>query len=138
MQETPMSEAFKPANELEQKLMDAQEGRIPPQEFVNALMGSEVFMPVYEKHQIGGFTSTRQAKPLTLKDEESGEEVLVLFTNPERAKPFVKDFPGYEGGLVTEFTWVLEKLGVGYGIALNPGQELGIDLGAEALRQLTG
>jgi hypothetical protein len=132
-----MTQAFEPKNDLEQKLMDAQEGRIAPQEFIDSLMGSEVFMPVYEKHQIAGFTASRQAKPLTLKDEESGEEVLVLFTNPDRAKPFVRDYPGYEGGLVAEFTWVLEKLGVGYGIALNPGQEMGIDLGAEALRQIT-
>ncbi len=133
-----MTDAFEPKNDLEQKLIDAQEGRITPQEFIDSLMGSEVFMPVYEKHQIEGFTASRQAKPLTLKDEDSGEEVLVLFTNPDRAKPFVQDYPGFEGGLVAEFTWVLEKLGVGYGIALNPGHEVGIDLGAEALQQMTG
>jgi hypothetical protein len=133
-----MTYTFTPTNDLEQKLLDAQEGRIAPQEFINTLMGSEVFMPVYEKHQIAGFSTSSHAKPLTLKDEDSGEEVLVLFTNPDRAKIFVRDFPGYEGGLVAEFTWVLEKLGVGYGIALNPGQEVGIDLGAEALQQMTG
>lgn len=133
-----MTAAFEPKSGLEQKLMEAQEGRIPPQEFINTLMGSEVFMPVYEKQQIGGFAASKQAKPLTLQDEESGGQVLVLFTNPERAKPFVKDYPGYEGGLVAEFTWVLEKLGVGYGIALNPGHEIGIDLEAETLQQLAG
>ena len=133
-----MTEVFQPQNDLERSLIDAQEGRIPPQAFIDTLMRSEVFMPVYEKQQIAGFASSQQAKPLTLKDEDSGQEVLVLFTNPERAKSFVKDYPGYEGGLVTEFTWVLEKLGVGYGISLNPGYDNGIDLGAEALQQLTG
>ena len=133
-----MTEAFEPKNDLEQQLLDAQEGRITPHDFIEGLMGSEVFMPVYEKHQIEGFTASRQAQPLTLKDDESGEQVLVLFTNPDRAKTFVQDYPGYEGGLVAEFTWVLEKLGVGYGIALNPGHEVGIDLDAEALQQLTG
>jgi hypothetical protein len=131
-----MSQVFAPKNELENKLLAAQEGRIPPQELIDALMGSEVFMPVYEKHQIGGFSSSSQAKPLTLRDEENGAEVLVLFTSPERAKGFVKDYPGYGGGLLAEFTWILEKLGVGYGISLNPGQQVGIELEGEALQQL--
>ena len=131
-----MSQDFEPKNELERKLLEAQEGRIPPQEFIDALMGSEVFMPVYEKHQIGGFMASNKAQPLTLEDDASGAKVLVLFTSPDRAKPFVRDYPGYGGGLVTEFTWVLEKLGVGYGIALNPGQAVGIDLEAQTLQQL--
>lgn len=132
-----MTQDFEPSNDLERRLLDAQEGRIPPQELIEALVSSEVFMPVYEKHQIGGFAASKEAQPLTLKDEESGEEILVLFTSPDRAKAFVSDYPGYGGGLVAEFTWVLEKLGVGYGITLNPGQEVGIELGAEALQQLT-
>jgi hypothetical protein len=103
----------------------------------NNMPDSEVFMPIYEKQQIGGFAKSQQAQPLTLKDEESGEDVLILFTSPDRAKTFVRDYPGYGGGLVTEFTWVLEKLGVGYGIALNPGQAVGIDLAGATLKQLT-
>jgi hypothetical protein len=62
--------------------------------------------------------------------------VLVLFTSPDRAKAFVRDYPGYGGGLVTDFHWILEQLGVGYGISLNPGQDLGMELEAQALRQL--
>ena len=64
--------------------------------------------------------------------------MLVLFTGPERAKAFVRDYPGYEGGLVAEFTWVLERLGVGFGISLNPGLEVGIDLEAQTLQQIAG
>ncbi len=131
-----MNPDFEPKNELETKLLDAQEGRIPPQAFIDTLMTSEVFMPVYEKQQIGGFAPSSKAKPLTLKDEDSGEDILILFTSPDRAKEFVRDYPGYGGGLVTEFTWVLEKLGVGYSIALNPGHQVGIDLEAATLEQL--
>ncbi len=131
-----MNQDFDTINELEKKLLDAQEGRIPPQAFIDVLMTSEVFMPVYEKHQIGGFASSNKAQPLTLKDEDSGEDILILFTSPDRAKGFVQDYPGYGGGLVTEFTWVLEKLGVGFAIALNPGHELGIDLEAGTVAQL--
>ncbi len=131
-----MSQEFQPSNDLERVLLDAQEGRATPQQFIDTLMASEVFMPVYEKHQIGGFVTSQKAKPLSLKDEDSGGEILVLFTGPERAKAFVRDYPGYEGGLVAEFTWVLERLGVGFGISLNPGLEVGIDLEAQTLQQI--
>jgi hypothetical protein len=132
-----MTQDFEPKNDLERKLIQAQEGQITPQELIDFLMGSEVFMPVDEKHQIGGFGTSNKAQPLTLEDEDSGEQVLVLFTSPDRAKEFVKAFPGYGGGLVTEFTWVLEKLGVGYGITLNPGWEMGIEIEAQTLQQLS-
>ena len=131
-----MSQGFDPKNDLERSLMDAQEGRIPAEEFFDVLMRSEVFMPVYEKHHIEGFAASDKAQPLTLKDETTGEETLIIFTNPDRAKDFTRDYPGYDGGLVAEFTWILEKLGFGYGISLNPDQEVGIDLEAGALRQL--
>jgi len=130
-----MPSPFVPQNDLERQLLDAQEGRIPPEDFIRTLIGSEVFMPVYEKHQIGGFATDTKAKPLKLQAED-GSDVLVLFTNPERAKDFVRDYPGYGGGLVVEFSWILEKLGIGYGITLNPDQEVGMDFEAQDLAQI--
>ena len=130
-----MTDAFAPQNELERQLIAAQEGQIPPEGFIETLIGSEIFMPVYEKHQIGGLQSSDKAQPLKLKTDD-GDQVLVLFTNPERAKAFVKDFPGYGGGLVADFTWILEKLGIGYGISLNPGLGVGIDFQAEDVAQI--
>ena len=130
-----MTTPFVPHNDLERQLIAAQEGNIGPDELIDTLLRSEVFMPVYEKHQIGGLQVSTQAKPLTLTTEE-GQEVLVLFTSPERAKGFVTDFPGYGGGLVTEFTWIIEKLGIGYGISLNPGLDVGMDFEAQMLQQM--
>ncbi len=130
-----MSEAFIPQNDLERQLVAAQEGEVPPESFIEVLMGSEVFMPVYEKHQIGGLQMQQTAQPLKFQSE-GGEETLVLFTSPERAKAFVKDFPGYGGGLVAEFSWILEKLGVGFAITLNPGLPFGMDFEAQDLAQI--
>ncbi len=130
-----MTTDFQPQNDLERQLMAAQENRIPPDSFLRTLLGSEVFMPVYERHQIGGFATDTKARPLMIR-AEGGEEVLVLFTNPERAKTFVKDYPGYSGGLVVEFTWILEKLGIGYGITLNPGQDFGVDFEVQDLARI--
>jgi len=116
-------------NAAEELLVKAQSGELDSEAFIQQLMEVSVFMPIYEKHQIGGLQPTTgdQAVPLTL-DDDAGQKVLILFTSPERAKNFVRDFPGYGGGLLAEFKWVIEKVGVGYSISINPDSELGIDL----------
>jgi len=130
-----MTADFQPQNDLERQLIAAQEGQIAPEGFIGTLLGSEVFMPIYEKHQIGGFAPDAKAKPLKIQTE-GGDEVLVLFTSPDRAKSFVQDYPGYGGGLVADFTWILEKLGIGYGISLNPGLPVGIEFQAQDVAQI--
>jgi hypothetical protein len=130
-----MPVSFAPQNDLERQLIAAQEGQIPPQAFIKTLLGSEVFMPIYEKHQIIGLQTEDKAHPLKIQTDDGGE-VLVLFTSPDRSKEFVRDFPGYGGGLVAEFTWILEKLGLGFGIALNPGLEYGMDFEAQDVAQI--
>lgn len=130
-----MSDNFNPKNELEEKLLAAQEGRIPGEDFLKELMGAQVFMPVEEKYEIAGLQSSDKAQPLLLEDE-SGMQVVVLFTSPERAKPFLEDFPKYKGGLLTEFTWIAERIGSGVGITLNPGSETGLEMAPEMLQQL--
>jgi hypothetical protein len=135
-----MNEIFEPRNELEKSLLDAQEGRIPGEQFMQELLESQVYMPILEKqgNAIGNIQLNNKAKPLSIKDE-SGEEFLILFTSPERAPDFVKDYPGYgDGGLLAEFSWIMEKMGVGFGISLNPNWPVGIDLEPEIVKQLTG
>lgn len=135
-----MNESFEPRNDLEKSLLDAQEGRIPGEQFMQSLLESQVYMPIYEKQgdAIGNIQLDNRAKPLSIKDE-SGDEFLVLFTSPERAGDFVKDYPGYgDGGLLAEFSWIMEKMGVGFGISLNPNWPVGIDLEPEAIKQLSG
>ncbi|RCX24905.1 SseB family protein [Thioalbus denitrificans] len=131
-----MSERFEPHNDLERALLDAQEGRLAEDAFMATLLQSQVFLPIYDKTRIGGFQDSRSAQPLTLKDAD-GQEVVVIFTSPERAKPFVADYPGYGGGLLAEFSWVLEKLGAGVALSLNPGSEVGIDMEADMVAALS-
>ena len=135
-----MTEEFEPRNDLEKSLLDAQEGLIPGEQFMQVLLESQVYMPIFEKQgdAIGNIQLDNKAKPLSVKDE-SGEEFLILFTSPERAPEFVKDYPGYDdGGLLAEFSWILKKMGVGFGISLNPNWPVGIDLEPEIVKQLTG
>lgn len=130
-----MTEPFEPKNDLETKLLAAQAGHIGEEEFLAALLEAQVFMPVEEKHAIAGLQTSDKAQPLLL-DSEDGLRVIALFTSPERAKPFLADYPKYRGGLLAEFTWVVERIGAGVGLTLNPGSEVGLDMEPDMLRQL--
>lgn len=130
-----MAEPFEPKNDLEQRLLDAQEGRIPGEEFLQTLLGSQVFMPVRDEYQIANFQASDKAVPLTLEAED-GTRLLVLFTSPERGRGFLQDYPEYVGGLLDEFSWVLQRVGSGIGISINPGSEVGLELDPDMVAQL--
>ena len=103
-------------------------------------MESQVYMPIFEKtgDGIGNIQLDNKAKPFSVQDD-TGAEFLILFTSPERATEFVNDIPGYgDGGLLTEFTWIIEKMCVGFGISLNPDWPVVIDLEPEMVKQLSG
>jgi hypothetical protein len=131
-----MPQNFTAHNDLETKLIAAQQGELDSDVFMHELLVSQVFMPVEDKPSgIQGFQRSAKANPLTLQTAD-GQQVLVLFTSPERAKGFVASHPGYEGGLLTEFSWILERIGSGIAISLNPGMEFGIDFDASTVEQL--
>lgn len=129
--------SFEPKNDLETELLKAQQGEIAGEAFLQTLLQSQVFMPVRDKHQIANFQSSDQAVPLTLESED-GHSVLVLFSSPERGQGFLQDYPEYAGGLLVEFTWVLERLGSGIGISLNPELAVGVELDPEMVGQILG
>lgn len=124
-----------PRSELENLIDAAQQGRIDEEQFFSALLDAQVFMPILDRHAIGGFQDSRAAEPLVLESEE-GSRVVPLFTSPDRAREFLKHYPGYEGGLLAEFRWVIERIGSGIGISMNPGLDHGFDLEAEMLDAL--
>lgn len=126
-----------PRNDLERLILDVQSGKLDPQEFAECILGEQVFLPVKdEKHKIAGFQSSTKAEPLVI-DDEDGNRVMLLFTVPERAKTLLTDYPDYSGGLVTEFSWVLRRMGPEMGIALNPGDDIGFDFDAEMVAMLS-
>lgn len=131
-----MSEVFEPRNELEKSLLAAQEETISSDDLLNILMNSQVFMPVQdEKPALFNTQRSARAQPLVLSAEDS-TPILVLFSSPERAQDFISDYPGFGGGILTEFTWVLEKMGRDFGIALNPGLDVGFDMEAQTVNEL--
>lgn len=114
-------------NDLEQLLEEALNDTISPDDFAARILDMQVFMPVRdEKHQIAGFQRSTQAEPLVLEDDE-GNRALIVFSAPEHSKDFLAQFEGYGGGLLTEFSWILRRMGDDIGIALNPNMDLGFD-----------
>jgi len=130
-----MSDRFVPTNDLEQLLLDAHEGRLEGEDFMRALLTSSVFMPVEDSGIISGLQANTRAKPLALKDED-GTDILVLFSSPDRTRDFLKNYPGYDGGLLEAFGKLLSRMGCGFGIALNPGWEAGIDITPDMVQHL--
>jgi len=95
---------FIPHNALEEQLAAVHAGTLDPETFVLQLVDQQLFMPVRdEKNPIQGFQRSNKAELLVIDDEE-GERVVVIFTSPERAKPFVEHYPDFSGGILTEFS----------------------------------
>jgi hypothetical protein len=116
-------------NELEQKLLAAINGELASEDFMREMLDEQIFIPIKDDKDSGikGFQHTTKATPLVVQDEE-GLSILVLFTSPERARDFLADTPGYSGGLLADFSWIVERMEPGFAIAVNPGLELGMDI----------
>lgn len=126
-----MSDANPARNELEALLLDFHTDNIDPESFARRLLDAQVFMPVKdEKQGIAGFQSSTLAEPLLVEDA-TGHRILVVFSAPDRAKSFLAAHPGYGGGLLTEFSWILRRMGAGVAISINPDQTPGFDLDPE-------
>jgi hypothetical protein len=125
-----------PRNNVERLLMDMQQGTLDPETFAKQLIDLEVFMPVKDdKHKIAGFQTSTKAEPLVVEDED-GNRVLITFSSPERAKAFVAEFPGFSGGLLTEMSWIVRRMGANMALSLNPGEELGYDFDPDMVAML--
>jgi len=133
--DSDMQDTFEARNEVEEKLLAAQEGQLSSEALISYLVDAQLFMPVKDSIGIEGFTSSDKAIPLTVKTEDN-IEVLILFTSPDRSKGFLQEFPGYDGGLLAELKWVLERTGSGIGISINPDWPVGMDLEPEMVQQL--
>lgn len=125
-------ESITTSNELEKKLLAAINGELSPDDFMQELLTQQIFIPIKDDKDSGiqGFQLTTKATPLVIQDDD-GLNTLVLFTSPDRARDFMADVPGYGGGLLADFSWIVERMEPGFAIAVNPGIELGMDIEPE-------
>jgi hypothetical protein len=128
---------FEAKNELERKLLAAMEGVLEAEDFMRELLTEQVFIPIKDEKDagIGGFQRTTKATPLVVEDED-GQVFLVLFTSPDRARDFLAETPGYGGGLLADFAWIVERMEPGFAIVVNPGSEFGMDIEPENVTRM--
>jgi hypothetical protein len=131
------AQEFEVKNELEQKLLAAINGELAGEDFMREMLDQQIFIPIKDDRDSGipGFQLTNKATPLVVQDE-AGNNILVLFTSPERAREFLADVPGYSGGLLADFSWIVERMEPGFAIAVNPGLELGMDIEPDDVTQM--
>lgn len=130
-------QVFEAKNELEQKLHAAMNGELASEDFMRELLTQQIFIPIKDDKDSGilGFQHTTKATPLVIQDDE-GQNILVLFTSPERARDFLAGTPGYGGGLLTDFAWLMERMEPGFAIAVNPGIDFGMDIEPENVAEM--
>jgi hypothetical protein len=129
------AEDFAPKTDIEQKLVDAQEGRLSSEDFMQELLEATMFLPVYDD-SVGGIQRSDKAQPISIELED-GTQIMVVFTSAERAKDFLDQAPGQSGGILESFRWIVEHAGTGVGISINPGWDFGLDIEPEMVAQLS-
>ena len=125
---------FVPQNELEQALLDAQNGRCTVPEFFGALLRAQVYLLLDKEVDPGGQWDAT-LNPCVLSNS-TGSPVLAAFTAPERATGWTERLPRFAHGLLVSFPWVLLRLGPKIGLVLNPEGRVGVEIGSDTLAQL--
>jgi hypothetical protein len=117
-----------PLNDLERLLLDSRAGRATVEGLLRALVAADLYVPSATeiKEDGSGFA------PL-LFDNLNGNPLAAVFTDPERAKAhasrakYLLQINGRE---------LFRRLPAGYGIVINPGHRLGMEIqpyGVEAI-----
>lgn len=132
--------AFEAKNELEKKLLLAMAGELSSEDFMRELMTEQIFIPIKDDRDSGikGLQLSTKATPLVIDDEETGHRILVIFTSPERAREFLAEVPGYSGGLLEKFAWIVERMAPGFAISVNPGLDAGMDIEPHTITEMIG
>ncbi len=128
-----LDEEFVPHNGVEELLISGLSGEISQEQFMKSLLVDQIFMPVKALPE-DAEPGTVPPQPLIIEDAD-GSTALALFTSPERAKPIVEHFPGYEGGFLTELIWVLERFG-NNDVVFNPGWPVGFELDSASIKAI--
>ncbi|HEX5709179.1 MAG TPA: SseB family protein [Pyrinomonadaceae bacterium] len=126
---TRNDDGARPLNDVEKLLLDARDGRAPLADMLGALVSADLYVPsTGEVMQDGsGFT------PLLFDSAETGATLTAVFTDPARAAAqagrakYLLQVNGRE---------LLRRLPPGYGIVINPGHDVGMEIqpyGVEAI-----
>ncbi|MDV3467540.1 SseB family protein [Stenotrophomonas sp. C3(2023)] len=125
---------FEALNDLEVRLLQAQDGTLTAQAFLDGLLTESVIVlldkPVAEDSEWDDATT-----PLVLTNEAE-QPMFAVFTAVDRARPWAEQLEQFENALQVEFQWLVGAMAEGVGIVLNPGFDVGMEIVPEAMAQL--
>ena len=130
---TNTSSTFQPANQLEHALVEAQEGRLLVESFLNTLHSSQVYILIDKDLGPNGWDNS--ASPMVLNNS-SGKPVLAMFTSPTHSEGWPQRYPQFTFGLLTDFRWLLKGVAPSVGVVINPGTTFGLELSPERVAEL--
>lgn len=120
---------FTPVNLLEQGLESVNSGLIQMSDFLPALIFSDIVVPsgAEPKPDGSGFT------PLLIGRAGKAYEMVAAFTSMERVQPIAETTPFC---LVIKGGEFLRRMSPNYGLIINPGWSLGMEMSPEGIRRI--
>lgn len=125
---------FVTANPLEQTLVDAQQGRLPPSALFAALYASKVIVLVNRDPGIDGQWTDETT--LLVLNSPAGVPVIAAFTSPERTGDWPDRSQEFRHALQVDFRWLVDGITEEVGLVLNPGLSVGLELAPEMIVKL--
>lgn len=125
---------FVTVNPLEQTLVDAQQGRLPPSVLFAALYASQVVVLVNRDLGVDGQWTEETA--LLVLNSPAGTPVIAAFTAPERIADWPERSPEFRHPLRVDFRWLIDGITEEVGLVLNPGLPVGLELAPEMIVKL--
>lgn len=127
-------EDFIAKNPLEEVLLEAQSGRVPPSKLFDTLYTSQVFVLINKEIGPSGVWDNDIA--LLVLNSQSGIPVVAMFTSPERSKGWPERAQEFKYGLLVDFRWLLKGIAQEAGVVLNPGSAVGVELVPNIIQKL--
>jgi hypothetical protein len=114
-------------NALEDALADGQTGKTSTEDFLKTLVKSQVFGPSRQEVQPDG----AGLAPLVL--EQQGKQFVAIFSSSERAQS-----AGSQAFYCLQIVCgvLLPRLPHGYGLVINPGSALGLQIDAAGVQKI--
>jgi hypothetical protein len=108
---------------LEQAIVDAQDGVIPPELLLSTFTAGKVYVLSHSGDELAPFTFLKDGEP----------SVVGVFTRREYAQPFTD---GVEYSMFVDVSYLASHMVDGFGIVVNPGSAHPWELGAEIIESL--
>lgn len=109
---------FEPLNDLEVRLLQAQDGTLTAAQFLDGLLTSTAFVLLDKAIGEDGAWD-ESISPLVLTSE-NGEAMFAVFTAPERAGLWHEQLPQFAHAMPIAVHALLAGIGDGVGLVLNP------------------